>query len=92
MNTYELTILYPEGKVKDKERIVKMIEEFVKKHKGELIKQENWGIKTLAYEIKKQTKADYEHFILSLNASDQPTLEKLLRLEEMILRHLFVRV
>jgi len=92
MNTYELTILFPEGQEKDKERIMKMIEEFVKKQKGELMKKESWGVKTLAYELKKQTKADYEHFVLALNASDQPALERLLRLEEVIMRHLFVRV
>ncbi|MFH2019615.1 MAG: 30S ribosomal protein S6 [bacterium] len=92
MNTYELTILFPEEQEKEKERVVKMIGDFVKKQKGELMKQESWGVKTLAYPIEKKTKADYEHFILSLSSSDQPELDRLLRLDEVIMRYLFVRV
>lgn len=90
MNTYELTVMLPEGG--EKEKIVKQIVTFVKKVKGEIIKQESWGVKTLAYEIKKQKTADYEFFVLNLNSKDQPELDKSLSLTEGILRYLFVRV
>lgn len=88
MNTYELTMLFPE--TGDKEKIVKMVNDFVKKHKGEVMKQESWGVKTLAYPINKQTTADYEYFVLSLEPSDQPELSKTLSLTEGVMRYLFV--
>lgn len=76
----------------DKEKIIKVITAFVKKAKGEVLKQDSWGVKTLAYEINKQKTADYEFLVLSLDPKDQPELDKTLSLTEGILRYLFIRV
>jgi small subunit ribosomal protein S6 len=93
MNTYELTILLPEAaEGKDKARVLKVVADFVKKAKGEVNKQESWGVKHLAYLIRKQPSADYEHFVLSLDGAQQLELEKILRLDESILRYMFIRV
>jgi len=94
MNTYELTILFPESKegVSAKTAIIKMIEAFVKKNKGEVNKVEEWGSKHLAYPIKKNTVAEYVHFVLALEPDDQKSLDAALRLDEAILRYMFVRV
>lgn len=92
MNTYELTLLLPEGDEKEKSRLVKLVEDFVKKAKGELLKQESWGAKHLSYPLRKQMTADYEHFVLSLPPVKQPELDRILKLDETILRYLFVRV
>jgi small subunit ribosomal protein S6 len=90
MNTYELTIVIPEGE--NVERIVKMVTAFAKKAKGEVNKQESWGSKHLAYPIRKLAVADYEHFVISLESSAQVELDKSLRMDESILRYMFVRV
>lgn len=92
MNTYELTILLPEGEAKEKTRVLKLVDDFVKKVKGSVMKQESWGAKKLAYIIDKKTSAEYEHFVLSLPPEKQPELDKQLRLDEKIMRYLFVRV
>lgn len=92
MNTYELTVLIPDGDAKNKERLVKMVLDFAKKTKGEVNKQENWGAKHLAYPIKKLMIANYEHFVLTLEPAEQPVLDKMLRMDESILRYMFVRV
>ncbi|KKU44593.1 MAG: SSU ribosomal protein S6P [Microgenomates group bacterium GW2011_GWA2_46_7] len=92
MNTYELTLLIPDGDEKNKERVLKVVADFTKKHKGEINKQESWGAKHLAYPIKKLAIAYYEHFVLMLPPADQPTLDKMLRMDESILRYMFVRV
>lgn len=94
MNTYELTILFPESKEgsESKASIVKMIEGFVKKNKGEINKSEEWGVKRMAYMIRKQVSAEYVHMVLSLEPKDQKSLDNTLRLDEMILRYMFVRV
>lgn len=90
MNTYELTIVIPEGD--EATKIVKKVSEFAKKVKGEVNKQESWGAKHLAYPIKKLAVAQYEHFVLTLPAESQVKLDKTLRLDESILRYMFVRV
>lgn len=93
MNTYELTILIPEDKEgKEAARIIKVVTDFAKKAKGEVNKQESWGAKHLAYPIRKLDVAQYEHFVLSLESSEQPALDKTLRMDESILRYMFVRV
>lgn len=92
MNTYELTLMLPESDEKEKARIVKMIEDYLKKNKGELLRTESWGVKQLAYMIGKYDKADYEHFVISLEPATQPGLDRLLSLDETVVRHLFVRV
>ncbi len=93
MNTYELTIVLKEDKEgTEKVRILKVVTDFAKKVKGEVNKQESWGVKQLAYLIKKQSVGEYEHFVLSLPSVSQPELDKILRLDESILRYMFVRV
>lgn len=99
MNTYELTILFPEdpatpkGSVgASKDKVLKMITGFVKKHKGEINKTESWGAKYLTYPIRKLKVAEYEHLVLTIEPAAQVELDKTLRLDESILRYMFVRV
>lgn len=92
MNTYELTILLPEGDTKLKERVLKLVADFVKRAGGEINKSESWGVKPLAYPIRKLTSANYEYFVLSLESARQVELDKVLRMDESILRYMFVRV
>jgi small subunit ribosomal protein S6 len=89
MNTYELTVVLPEG---DKDRVVKLVADFIKKAKGEVNKQESWGAKHLAYPIRKLATANYEHFVITLEPAQQLVLDKMLRMDESILRYMFVRV
>jgi small subunit ribosomal protein S6 len=90
MNTYELTVVVPEGD--EAKRIVKLVTDFAKKTKGEVNKQESWGAKHLAYPIKKLAIAQYEHFVLTLEPAQQPVLDKMLRMDENLLRYMFVKV
>jgi small subunit ribosomal protein S6 len=93
MNTYELTILFPENKDgKEKARVLKIVTDFIKKAKGEINKQESWGAKHLAYPIRKMDVAEYEHLVITLDGADQLALDKALRLDESILRYMFIRV
>jgi len=93
MNTYELTIVIPEDKDgKEVARLKKVITDFAKKTKGEINKHESWGVKTLAYPIRKLNNGQYEHFVLTLESTEQPTLDQSLRMDESILRYMFVRV
>lgn len=59
---------------------------------GKLVKQENWGLRTLAYRINKNRKGYYVMFHLDTPAPALLEMERRMRLNEDILRHLSVRV
>lgn len=90
MNTYELTLITADKDAMEK--VAKLVKDTVKKAKGEVNKEDEWGEKTLAYPIKKKHTAYYLHMLLSLPASEQPKLDGQLRLNESLWRYLFVRV
>jgi len=97
MNTYELTIVIRDPATSKDfagagDKIIKMITDFAKKTKGEVNKQESWGAKHFAYPIKKLAIGQYEHFVVTLAPSEQIVLDKMLRMDESILRFMFVRV
>lgn len=93
MSIYELTLVFPEEKDgKSKKAVMKMIEDYISKHKGKVVKHESWGIKKLAFPIKKQESGDYEHYVFELEPNNQQELEKSVRLEESLLRFLFISV
>lgn len=100
MNTYELTLLLADPATSNDaktaqaeiDRVLKLINDFVKKHKGEVNKYESWGAKHTAYPINKQGTMVYEHFLLTLAAADQVELNRILKLDEGIVRYMFVRV
>lgn len=89
---YELTVIFPEKEEEYREKTEKFVKDFVKKSSGEMVEEEEWGVRRLAYPIKKKETGYYKHFVIKIDTEDQPILEKKLALEEKILRYLFVRV
>ena len=59
---------------------------------GNIIKEDIWGARDLAYPIKKQTKGYYVHFEFETEPKVVIDLDKSLKVEENILRFLLVRV
>ena len=66
--------------------------ELVKEHGGEVKKREYWGLKNLAYRIKKNRKGHYMLFNLDAPAEAVVELERQMRLNEDIIRYLTTRV
>lgn len=59
---------------------------------GELTNVEEWGKKTLAYEIKKQTEGYYILFTFEAKPEFISELERVLRLDEIVLKDMVIRV
>ncbi|GBD42916.1 30S ribosomal protein S6 [bacterium HR40] len=59
---------------------------------GQIGKVEYWGLKTLAYRIKKHRKGHYVHFEVEGPAKVVDELERLERINEDVLRFLTVKV
>lgn len=59
---------------------------------GELTNVEEWGKRTLAYEIKKQTEGYYILFTFEAKPAFISELERVLRLDEIVLKDMVIRV
>jgi len=64
----------------------------VVEHGGEVTKNEYWGLRNLAYRMRKNRKGHYVHLNLRADAAAINELERLERLSDDILRYLTVKV
>ena len=92
---YELTYLIP-GDLLDADvsRLKKEIAELVAKHKGNIVKENDWGRKHLAYNISQAGKtydeAVYVHMVLNFPVLNVQKFDQQLTLHREIIRHLLV--
>ncbi len=93
MNNYYLTLVL-RADLEEKERKA-LLDSMVKKligEEGKVEKEDLWGSKDLAYPIKRQTKGFVAHYEIIADPKNAKGLDKLLKVEEDILRYLLVRV
>lgn len=92
MKEYELTVLiHPDLEV-DIEAPLAKIRKLIKTAGGEILKEDNWGKKKLAYRIKKEDFAVYVYFDLSLPAEAPLKISNTLNITDEVLRYLLVTV
>ena len=72
--------------------IVANLSEVIKKEGGEVVNVDNWGLKNLAYRIKKNRKGHYVLMNISAPASAVAEYERVMRVNEDIIRYMTVRV
>ena len=59
---------------------------------GKVTKREDWGLRNLAYKIQKNRKGYYTLLAIDAPAAAVIEMERLMRLDENILRHLTVKI
>ena len=64
----------------------------VSSNNGEIKNQEYWGLRNLAYKIRKNRKGHYTMFHIEAPSSTIQELERIMRLNEDILRYLTVKI
>ena len=64
----------------------------VKDHGGEVTKREYWGLRNLAFRIKKNRKGHYVLMNISAPAAAVLEMERNMRINEDVLRHMTIRV
>ena len=72
--------------------LVSELSEVIKKEGGEVVKIDNWGLKNLAYRIKKNRKGHYVLLNIVAPASAISEYERLIRLNEDVIRYMTVKV
>ena len=74
------------------EGLVDQMKELVANNGGKVAKVENWGLRTLAYKIRKNRKAHYVLMNLDAPAAAVQELERIERLSDDIIRYMTIRV
>ena len=74
------------------EQLSKDLEKIVSSNNGEIKSQEYWGLRNLAYKIRKNRKGHYTMFHIDAPSSTIEELERNMRLNEDILRYLTVKI
>ena len=72
--------------------LVESLSEVLKKEGGEVVKVDNWGLKNLAYRIKKNRKGHYVLLNIAAPAKAIFEYERLMRLNEDVIRYMTIKV
>lgn len=92
MKEYELTVLvHPDLEV-DLDAPLDKVRALVKDNGGEIVKEENWGKKKLAYRINGQDFAVYVSMDVKLPAEAPQKISNMLNITDEVLRYLLVTV
>jgi len=92
MRIYEtMLVLDPEVSKEQVDGFTEKLKQFLGDRGAEVLKVEEWGVKTLAYEIKKKKKGYYLIFYLKGDEALVADMERNLRLMEEVLRYLTVK-
>lgn len=91
MKDYEIVCLvYPELEEKSKEVITKL-KGIINQSGGKILKENIWGLKKLAYPIRKKDSAFFVLFDFNLNTKDYFPLFEKLKSTENLMRFLIVK-
>ena len=93
LNIYETVLItipdIPEDALKT---IKSRIEGSISKEEGEIVKNDDWGVRKLAYEIKHNKKGKYLYYNYKAKPTVVSEIEKNLRLDERVIRFMTVRM
>ncbi len=93
MRSYELVlIVHPDVDGDDLTAVIDRVTELVKRDGGKVVQTEPWGMRRLAYPIQKRWEGQYVLMRLELAPQGVLVLERSLKLNEQIMRHLVVRL
>ncbi len=93
MALYEVTFVVRADMSKgDVQKLTDSLTAIVTEHKDTVVKNEYWGLRTLAYKINKMGKGHYTMLGLDCAPATLTELERNIGINEDIIRHLTVRV
>lgn len=92
MKEYELTVLIHPDLEADIEVPLTKVRDIITKAGGEVIKEDNWGKKKLAYKINKEDFAVYVAMDVKLPATAPLKISNTLNITEEVMRYLLVTV
>ena len=93
LREYELTII-GSTQLPEEERLAlfSRYESIVTADGGEVIRKSDWGTRKLAFSMDKQFRGHYVHYDLTAKPENLAEAERLMRIDDYILRYMSVRV
>ncbi|XP_078168837.1 translation elongation factor EF1B/ribosomal protein S6 family protein [Carex rostrata] len=91
MRYYEVVFLIHEKHDAETEEIVTKVEDFIREKKGRIYRINDWGLRMLAYEIKKSLEAHYILMNFEMDSKFLNDLKTLLDKDERVIRHLVTK-
>lgn len=87
MRTYEsIFIVHPEVVGDDQTAIIDKFKTILTDQGAEILKLDNWGVRTLAYPVKKQTKGCYVLVIFDAESTVIAEYERRMRIDEKVIK------
>ena len=93
MNCYEHTFIVKQDKFKNQsKKIISKYQDIINKNSGKVLKTEEWGLRNFSRNIKNNKKGFYFHIKFEGEGKTIEELEKLINIDQTIIRFLTVRV
>ena len=89
---YEMVVLFRPELESKMDASLKIIADLVKQSGGDIITDQDWGRKELAYKIAGETHAIYHQYELSLPADAPAKIDGVLNITDDVIRHLIVKI
>ncbi|WP_291319179.1 30S ribosomal protein S6 [Desulfonatronospira sp.] len=87
-----LLLLNPELGLDGSNALLEKFSGVLEKNGGQVIKNDDWGLKTLAYPVKKQTRGRYIRMEYSLPAAQVSEFERNIRIADGVFKFLTVKL
>jgi small subunit ribosomal protein S6 len=87
-----IVIISPDCTKEEEEELLKRITGQMEKSQATLISLDDWGIRELAYPIKKKNKGRYFFVLLDIEKGKLASLGKFYKNIDLVLRHMFVSI
>jgi len=90
---YEITlIVQPDMEDEDRMALIEQAQSWITALDGEIAKVDHWGMRRLAYPIRRFREGYYVHLKAQMRGENVRELERRLQLSESVIRYLTVRV
>lgn len=93
MRYYELVVIYDSSLPDETIRAeLEKIKNYLQERNGQIVKFEEWGRRRLSYQIRKKDNGFYAFLLITVEDPEIiSTLERSLRLNEMVIRHMVIK-
>ena len=91
MKRYEtIFITFPDLADEDQQNVFGKIKDLIPQEGGTLLNFDEWGLKNLAYEIKKQTRGYYAYIDYTGDGAVVNELERVMRIDDRVIKYMTV--
>jgi small subunit ribosomal protein S6 len=91
MKRYEtIFITFPDLADEDQQNVFGKIKDLIPQGGGTILKFDEWGLKNLAYEIKKQTRGYYAYIDYTGSGTLIKELERVMRIDDRVMKYMTV--